>query len=54
MKEMGHTAYTAERVAREIFNLITWRKEIVGKTQSQIGQEVKEIQYESVNQTKLA
>jgi hypothetical protein len=37
MKEKGHTAYTAESVALEVFNLITWRKEIAGETQSQIG-----------------
>ena len=54
MKEKGHTAYTSERVAHKVFNLIIWRKEIAGKTQSQIGWDVKEIQYESVNQTKLA
>jgi hypothetical protein len=42
-KENGHTAYaahteyTAERVAHIAFNLINWRKEFTGKSQSQIG-----------------
>lgn len=37
MKEKGHAAYTAERVANKVFNLITWRKDITGTTQPQIG-----------------
>ena len=37
MKEKGRTAYRAECVEHKVFNLITWRKEITGKTQQQIG-----------------
>jgi hypothetical protein len=39
VKEEG---YTAERVAHKVFDLINWRKEIAGKTQSKIGYDVRE------------